>query len=170
MATRKIHRTDGPKEIGLKNFYSLTELERKTHIDALQSLEFYELSETDIGVVYFWYQNWMLSDWPNRVKNFLSIKEVDATIRVENSIKEIMFTPTEVFEDLPDDFEELMREIPTYTKSELKELISTIFKNNYSNWEFDLRSTTATKFIDATNNIYKFNEFEKELIREYSHR
>ena len=170
MATRKINRKDGPKEINLKNFYSFTELERKAHIDALQLLEFNELSQVDLGVVYFWYQNWKMEDWPNRTKNFITIQEVDASIRVENSIKKMMYTQTENTSTLSDEFDELIKVIPKYTKSDIKEILQTIFAEDYPKWEFDLRSTTPTKFVDATSNIFVYNEFEVELIHEYTRR
>jgi hypothetical protein len=149
----------------------LTELERKAHIDALQLLEFNKLSQVDLGVVYFWYQNWKMEDWPNRTKNFITIQEVDASIRVENSIKKMMYIqPETIISNVPEDVDQLIKEIPTYPKSDIKEMLEIIFAEEYPKWEFDLRSTTPTKFVDATSNIFVYNEFEVELIHEYTRR
>lgn len=162
MKTRKIHRTTGPKEINLKNFYSLTQLERKTHIDALRKLNFEDLSEVDLGVVYLWYQNWLLEDWPGSKTNFISIEE---KIPQQKDASTCVDTGTSVL----DEQDELIGEIPTYTKEYLKDYINLIFED-YSSWEWDFKSTTVDKFINATNNLYEYTNYEKEILREYSRR
>ena len=162
MKTRKIHRTTKPKEINLKQFYEMGHLDRKTHIDALHKLEFKDLSQTDLGVVFLWYQNWLLEDWPEVKTNFFSLNENEpqqenASIRVDYSAS------------ILDEQDELIKEIPTYTKEYLKDYIMLIFED-YPNWEWDLKSTTIDKFISSTNNFYKYTEYEKEILREFVRR
>lgn len=162
MKTRQVHRTTGPKEFNLKQFYSLTQSERKTHIDALRQLEFNDLSETDLGVVYLWHQNWLIEDWPGTKTNFISIEE---KITQQEDASTCVDTGTSIL----DEQDQLIKEIPTYTKQYLRDYINLIFED-YSNWEWDLMATNVDKFLKATDNIYKYTNYEKEIIREYSHR
>ncbi len=160
--TRTIHRTTGPKEINLTDFYKLSNTSRNTHIDALKQIPFNQLSQVDLGVVFFYYQNWLLEDWPSYKTNFISINEKipqqkDASICVDAS--------TSILEQL----DKLIEEIPNYTKEYLKNYINLIFED-YSNWEWDLKATKVDKFIDATDNLYSYTNYEKEIIREYSRR
>lgn len=71
----KIHREGLPTEIALKEFYSLSNKERREHINALKELDFKQLSQTDLGIVYFWFQNWLLDSWPIPKQNFISIQD-----------------------------------------------------------------------------------------------
>ncbi len=162
MKTRQIHRTTGPKEFNLKQFYSLSQNERKTHIDALRQLEFKDLSETDLGVVFLWYQNWLLEDWPGNKTNFISIQDI---IPQQKDASTCVDTGTIILEEQ----DQLIEEIPTYTKEYLRDYIMLIF-DDYPNWEWDLVQSKVDKFLDSTDNIYKYTNYEKEIIREYSHR
>jgi hypothetical protein len=157
--TRKVHRTTGPKEINLKNFYQLSNAQRDAHIDALKQLRFEELSEVDLGVVFFHYQNWLLEDWPSKKVNFFEIKEIpQQVIQID--------TGTSIL----DETDKLIEEIPTYTKEYLIDYLNDLFED-YPNWRNDLKfSSSVEKFIDATNNIYNFINYEKEIIKEYSRR
>jgi hypothetical protein len=161
MATiiRLVHRTDVPKEINLKNFYQLSNQQRSAHIDALKQLPFDQLSETDLGVVFFYYQNWLLEDWPGKKVNFFEVKEIPQQV-------EQIDTGTSILEET----DKLIEEIPTYTKEYLIDYLNDLFEN-YPNWRNELKfSSSVENFIDATNNIYEYIPYEKEIIREYSRR
>jgi len=71
--TRPVHRTGEPIEINLKQFYKLSKEKRKAHILELKKLSFDKLSQTDIGVISLWYENWLIESWPIPKKNFISI-------------------------------------------------------------------------------------------------
>jgi len=157
--TRQVSRTGTPKEINLKNFYQLSNQQRDAHIDALKQLPFDQLSETDLGVVFFYFQNWLIEDWPGKKTNFFEIKEIPQQV-------EQIDTGTSILEET----DKLIEEIPTYTKKYLLDYLNDLFED-YPNWINDLKfSTNVEKFIEATNNIYNFINYEKEIIREYSKR
>jgi hypothetical protein len=59
--------------INLKQFYELTRQEKKDYINQLKLKSFKELTDAEKGIVFFWYQNWLLESWPIAKKNFISI-------------------------------------------------------------------------------------------------
>lgn len=69
------HRTGSPAEIGLKQFYSMEKEEREQHINELKKLQFVELSQVDLSVIHFWYQDWKLTEFPQPNKKFISMDE-----------------------------------------------------------------------------------------------
>jgi hypothetical protein len=60
-------------KLQLKQFYELTRQEKKNYIDQLKQKPFKELTDAEKGIVFFWYQNWLLDSWPIPKKNFISI-------------------------------------------------------------------------------------------------
>lgn len=62
-------------KIQLKQFYTLTRTEKLEHINQLKKIPFKQLEEYQKAIVYFWYQNWMMENWPIPKKNFLSIED-----------------------------------------------------------------------------------------------
>lgn len=68
-----VHRLGKPLEINLKQFYQLSIEQKKEHIEELKKINFKDLSETDKGVIFLYYQNWNLENWPIPKKNFIEL-------------------------------------------------------------------------------------------------
>ena len=62
-------------EIQLKQFYKLTRKEKEEHINQLKLIPFKDLKEFQKAIVYNWYQDWTLENWPVPKKNFISMEE-----------------------------------------------------------------------------------------------
>jgi hypothetical protein len=60
--------------INLKKFYALNRQEKQDYINQLKQKPFKQLTDAEKGIVFFWYQNWMLESWPIPKKNFISIE------------------------------------------------------------------------------------------------
>lgn len=150
------HRLGEPKEISLKQFYQLSDAKRHTHIEELKNLNFNELSDTDKGVVFFYYQNWLLEEWPGKKVNFFEIEKE---------------TPT-VFEQVVETVNEQV--IPTVDEicenglEYVREYLNAYFELDYPDWEGNLKfSTNSSKFIEATLNFMLLDELTKVHIYAY---
>jgi len=62
-------------EIQLKQFYQLTRTEKEEHINQLKLIPFKELKEYQKSIVYSWYQDWELENWPVPKKNFITLND-----------------------------------------------------------------------------------------------
>lgn len=62
-------------KLQLKQFYELKRKEKEEHINELKKIPFNELEEFQKAIVYFWYQDWSLENWPVPKKNFISLTD-----------------------------------------------------------------------------------------------
>ncbi len=135
------NRLGEPKQINLKQFYQLSDAKRHTHIEELKNLKFNELSDTDKGVVFFYYQNWLLEDWPGKKENFFEIEQDIST----------------VFQQVVETVDEKI--VPTVDKIcenglvYVREYLNAYFELDYPDWEGNLKFNSANKFCDATLNF-----------------
>jgi len=150
-----IHRLGEPVEVNLKQFYELSEAKRDAHIVELKKLKFKELSDTDKGVVFFYYQNWGLVDWPGEKINFFRIEDIPTVFEqvVETVSEQIIPTVDEICEDGLD---------------YVREYLNAYFELDYPDWEGNLKfSTSPLKFIEATLNFMLVDELTKVHIYAY---
>ena len=59
--------------MNLKEFYTLNRKEKEDYINQLKLKSFKELTDAEKGVVFFWYQDWLLESWPIPKKNFIEL-------------------------------------------------------------------------------------------------
>lgn len=177
-----IHRTGEPKEISLKNFYLLTPQQKEEHINELANLEFDQLSETDKGVVYFYFQNWLLEDWPGNTtkSNFISIFDIlpqqegeSVTSTLQNQSGEIVGeSNSSMVEQLVEPV--VIDNIPTVDEvcelgvKHIKKYLSVYFGEEYSDWEPVLKfASSVDTFIDATSTFMYLDDLCKVHLRAY---
>ena len=60
-------------KMNLKEFYTLNRKEKEDYINQLKLKSFKELTDAEKGVVFFWYQDWLLESWPIPKKNFIEL-------------------------------------------------------------------------------------------------
>ncbi len=174
---KTFHRVGEPKEVNLKQFYQLSSSQRQAHIEKLKKLQFNELSETDKGVVFFYFQNWLLEDWPGQKVNFFQLEKEIPTVLGENITEQILEvieqnipqqentdTSTSVLDEQLPTIEEICQDGMEY----VREYLNAYFELEYPDWEGNLKfSTNSTKFIDATLNFMLIDELTKIHIHAY---
>lgn len=161
-----IHRVGEPKQINLKQFYQLSEPERQAYIEKLKELTFNELSDTDKGVVFFYFQNWLLEDWPGQKVNFFQIIDVFTPELVENELpqQENADTSTSILDEELPTIDEICEKGINY----IKEYLNIYFELDYPDWEGNLKfGGNPIKFIDATSTFMILNELTKVHIHAY---
>ena len=169
-----VHRVGEPKEINLKQFYQLSNVQRQVHIEKLKEFKFNELSDTDKGVVFFYFQNWLLEDWPGEKVNFFKLEKEIPTVIGETITEQIL----EVIEQNKPQQENtsasiLDEQLPTVDEicqngmDYVREYLNTYFELDYTDWETNLRFNTSNKFIEVTLNFMIIDELTKVHIHAY---
>ena len=153
--TRTIHRDGAPAEINLKDFYQLSNTSRKAHIDNLKQIPFNELSQVDLGVVFFYYQNWLLEDWPGNKLNYFSFdKETSTSVQISSA---------PVILDIPK-----VEEVVELGIRSIKKYLNVYFDEEYKDWEPQLKfSSSAQNFIEATCTFMYLDELCRVHIYAY---
>jgi hypothetical protein len=117
-----------------------------------------ERSTNDESILHMYCSGYETEFTKSKFNQYLSMDEVNsAEIDLNKKIEDFK----------NQDYSKEIDGISSMSKQYIREYLENLFKDWYPKWEWDLRSSTPTKFIDAVSNDIVLNKLDEAMIKAF---